>query len=243
MPLVALCPRHFLADSIIYMCVFDFRQAQLFVDVAPSASARAGWCFANVADVIAREGGSAIHGWTVWSAPGLWNAAEFHVVLKTAAGRLLDVTPKPDGEPCILFLPDPRFAADFDFYQRPNNRRERVYGTEGRDEFVSTRLAEFNTVRLEYETEKAKRKGLTITQSVGCKMKGRDRYARLIDEFLAEVGELEAMLVPTPKGTVVKDPRRLPEFHHRAADVERRKTKIFLMADMWIRGMVPRAGG
>src|SRR3982074_2404348 len=28
MPLVALCQRHFLADSIIYMCVFDFRQAQ-----------------------------------------------------------------------------------------------------------------------------------------------------------------------------------------------------------------------
>jgi hypothetical protein len=28
MPLVALCPRHFLADSIICMCEFDFRQAQ-----------------------------------------------------------------------------------------------------------------------------------------------------------------------------------------------------------------------
>src|SRR5229473_2479515 len=26
-PLVALCPRHFLAASIICMCVFDFRQA------------------------------------------------------------------------------------------------------------------------------------------------------------------------------------------------------------------------
>jgi hypothetical protein len=28
MPLVAFCLRHFLADSIICMCVFDFRQAQ-----------------------------------------------------------------------------------------------------------------------------------------------------------------------------------------------------------------------
>ena len=28
MPLVALCLRHFLADCIICMCVFDFRQAQ-----------------------------------------------------------------------------------------------------------------------------------------------------------------------------------------------------------------------
>src|ERR1700680_2163427 len=29
-PLVAFCLRHFLADSIIGMCVFDFRQAQLY---------------------------------------------------------------------------------------------------------------------------------------------------------------------------------------------------------------------
>ena len=29
MPLVALRLRHFLADSIICMCVFDFRQAQV----------------------------------------------------------------------------------------------------------------------------------------------------------------------------------------------------------------------
>jgi hypothetical protein len=29
MPLVALCLRHFLADSIICMCVFDFRQAHV----------------------------------------------------------------------------------------------------------------------------------------------------------------------------------------------------------------------
>ena len=32
MPLVALCQRHFLADSIIYMCVFDFRQSQPFAE-------------------------------------------------------------------------------------------------------------------------------------------------------------------------------------------------------------------
>jgi hypothetical protein len=31
MPLVALCPRHFLADSIICMCVFNFRQAQVLL--------------------------------------------------------------------------------------------------------------------------------------------------------------------------------------------------------------------
>src|SRR4030081_1532086 len=33
MPLVALCLRHFLADFIICMCEFDFRQAQLMLIV------------------------------------------------------------------------------------------------------------------------------------------------------------------------------------------------------------------
>jgi len=48
------------------------------------------------------------------------------------------------------------------------------------------------------------------------------------------------MLVPTPEGMVCKDKRRIPEFHRRATDVQRQKTKIFLMADMMVRGMVPR---
>ena len=43
-----------------------------------------------------------------------------------------------------------------------------------------------------------------------------------------------------PEGLVCKDKRRIPEFHRRATDVQRQKTKIFLMADMMMRGMVPR---
>jgi hypothetical protein len=42
-PLVALCLRHFLADSIICMCVFDFRQAQVVarrIAIVPSATPR-----------------------------------------------------------------------------------------------------------------------------------------------------------------------------------------------------------
>ena len=37
-PLVALCLRHFLADSIICMCVFDFRQAQVAINTLNNAS-------------------------------------------------------------------------------------------------------------------------------------------------------------------------------------------------------------
>ena len=208
----------------------------MFVEVTPTRGARAGWCFANVAKAIEREGGVAVHGWTIWSCPGLWNSAEFHVIHKTVDGQFRDVTPKPDGERDIAFAPDARFAADFDFYGRPNNVRERTLCTEGREEFVSGKLAEFSAARLDYETDKARRKGLTITQSVGAKMKGRDSFERLVDEFLEEVGEIEAMLLPTPEGMVCRDPRRMNELHRRAAAVEKKKTKIFLMADMAVRG-------
>jgi hypothetical protein len=202
--------------------------------------ARHAWCFANVAKAIEQEGGAAVHGWTIWCCPGLWNAAEFHLVQKTIDGQLRDVTPKPDGEPHIAFVPDSRFAAHFNFYDRPNSIRERTLGIDGRDEFVTNRLAEFSSAQLDYETDKARRKGLTVTQSVGSKMKGRDRFERLVDEFLEEVGEIEAMLLPTPEGMVCKDSRRVSEFHRRAAAVEKKKTKIFLMADMIVRGgMLP----
>ncbi|MCA1536722.1 hypothetical protein I6F21_29790 [Bradyrhizobium sp. NBAIM03] len=214
----------------------------LLVDVTPAEGARAGWCFANVAEVVAREGGVAVHGWAIWCCPGLWNAAEFHVVHRTIAGQLRDVTPKPDGEPHIAFVQDSRYPADFDFYQRPNGIRERTLGIEGRDEFVANKVARFSAARMAYETEKAKRKGLTVTQSIGSKMKGRGSYERLVDEFLEEVGELEAMLVPTPEGMVCKNVRRVDEFRRRAADVEKKKTKIFLMADLAVRGMVPGGG-
>jgi hypothetical protein len=226
--------------NIAAFCAPITGRPPLFVDVVPAPGARAGWCYANVADVIAKEGGDRVHGWTIWNAPGLWNAAEFHVVWKTASGQLVDVTPKPDGERFICFLPDSDYAPNFNFYGRPNNIRERVYGTEGCDEFVAAKIASFTAARLTYEMGKAKRQGLSIVQSVGSKMKGRDRYERIIDEFLKEVGEIEAMLVPTPEGMVCEDPRRVPELRRRAADIEK-KTKVFLMADLWVRGMVPDA--
>jgi hypothetical protein len=225
--------------------IFDFSEdiaggVPVFVDVAAPASARAGGCFANVADAVAQAGGEAIHGWTIWEAPGLFNNGEFHVVWKTPEGLLLDVTPKPDGEEFIMFLPDFRYPADFDFFQRPRNVRMRVYGHKERLHLVAAKIAGFNERRLAYEMDKARRKGLTLMQSVGMGLKGRDRFEKIIDTFLEDVGALEAMLVPTPDGQVCKDKRRLPEFHRRASDVWRQKTKIFLMADMMVRGMVPR---
>ena len=45
-------------------------------------------------------------GWTVWEMPGVILNLERHAVWHTTDGRLIDVTPKPDDETSILFLPD-----------------------------------------------------------------------------------------------------------------------------------------
>jgi hypothetical protein len=58
--------------DILDLCGDLARGSPVFVDVAPTPTARSGWCFANVAAAAAAEGGEACHGWTIWGAPGLW---------------------------------------------------------------------------------------------------------------------------------------------------------------------------
>lgn len=94
--------------------------------------------------------------------------------------------------------------------------------------------------RLTYEKEKAKRKGLSLSQSIGMTIRGRDRLEWLIDTFLEDVGRFEGMLKPTPSGMVLREPSRQRESDKLGADVLRQRSKLFLMADMQVRGMVPK---
>lgn len=81
-------------------------QTPFYVTVAPREGCGPRRCFLNVPEVIAREGGEMICGWTIWQGKFLLDA-EFHGVWRTPDGKYVDVTPKPDGETTILFLPDP----------------------------------------------------------------------------------------------------------------------------------------
>jgi hypothetical protein len=46
------------------------------------------------------------HGWTVWYKQDYLIEGEFHAVWRSPEGVLSDITPKPDGERRILFVPD-----------------------------------------------------------------------------------------------------------------------------------------
>ena len=77
-------------------------------------------CFHNVSDHLKAHGGSSILGWTIWEWPATMIEAEFHCVWLSSKGDLIDITPKPDGDPEVLFLRDE--AAEFDVTNPPPPR-------------------------------------------------------------------------------------------------------------------------
>jgi len=83
-----------------------------WVPVITLPGAEPGRAARNVAAKIARSGGGAQHGWAIWENPGISVAASYHLVWRSAAGHLFDVTPAPHEAERILFLPDPRPAPD-----------------------------------------------------------------------------------------------------------------------------------
>lgn len=99
------------------------RGAPVWVDVEPTSSAERQECFFNVREKIDREGGEAALGWTIWEWPSTMLDAEFHSVWRDPQGRLIDVTPKDQGETRILFLEDPDEAYD---YSQPGKWRDNV---------------------------------------------------------------------------------------------------------------------
>jgi hypothetical protein len=69
-------------------------------------------CFSNVSRLVEALGGEALLGWTIWEWPGILLEAEFHAVWEDSNGRLIDPTPKADGETRVLFLSDPNAVDD-----------------------------------------------------------------------------------------------------------------------------------
>ncbi|MBO9792755.1 SEC-C domain-containing protein [Xanthomonas phaseoli] len=80
----------------------------VYLDVQPEADAIVHECFPNVQAKVARDGGQMLCGWQLWEWPHVLVEAEFHAVLVSPAGEMVDITPKPEGETRILFVPDPR---------------------------------------------------------------------------------------------------------------------------------------
>lgn len=79
----------------------------VFVPVRDVMGHKVADCFHNVPRKIETDGGSLQYGWNVWELPNRIIEGEFHAVWVNPAGGYVDITPKPDGETQILFIPDP----------------------------------------------------------------------------------------------------------------------------------------
>ncbi|MBP2296590.1 SEC-C metal-binding domain-containing protein [Azospirillum rugosum] len=95
----------------------------VFVPVVPEPTAVVSECFPNVAAKVERDGGEIAYGWSIWEWPGVFIEAEHHAVWRSPTGDLIDVTPRPEREKKVLFVPDPETVYDWESNRRIDNRR------------------------------------------------------------------------------------------------------------------------
>jgi hypothetical protein len=76
-----------------------------YVTVETGADCVPNRSFENVTAMVKKHGGSTQHGWTMREQT-YFAEGEFCAVWRCLDGRLIDVTPRADGQTKILFLPD-----------------------------------------------------------------------------------------------------------------------------------------
>lgn len=94
------------SDIIEFCSEIDPTASSVFVPVAPVADVRHGYCLTDVPPFVQRNGGNVQFGWIIWECPKVALEAEFHACWVNPENKLVDITPKPDNEKSILFLPD-----------------------------------------------------------------------------------------------------------------------------------------
>jgi hypothetical protein len=218
-----------IAGPVLALCEDLATLAPLYLDVSPAPGARFGWCSSNVLKQCRDVGGRPIYGWLVWEERGLYLNAEFHCVWHDGT-ELRDITPTQEGETCVLFAPDPRYGADFDFTQRPNNRRFRSYGWDEREPLVRAKLAEASAPALGYKRRRAEKKGVTVRQTILSSLP-RDPLEMLIDEFLFAFGRTDAMLTVTERGMECLAPNSIALYHRYVREVHLMRRKTLMMAE------------
>lgn len=96
-----------ITDKVLALCRrLDPSREPVYVPVRPFGSGIQQNCFFNVEYQVKKSGGRNQLGWIIWEMPNVLLEAEFHAVWEDSEGQLIDITPQPDGEETVLFLPD-----------------------------------------------------------------------------------------------------------------------------------------
>lgn len=180
------------------------RTIPIRVPVLPRPGAAEGWCFRNVAEIVAAEGGRPVLGWLTWvSAVAM--TAEYHAVWAGPDGRIIDPTPKADGETFVVFGEDPDATGDFDFTKRPPARRMRTYQGRSRLDRARDAIGCFSPKEMASKRRRAQKGGKALDAWVADKLPEHDDLELAIDRYLACADAIERLLTPTSRGMMCSD--------------------------------------
>jgi hypothetical protein len=199
--------------------------APVYVPVIEDHHGLFGWCSDGVGSKIAADGGTFAYGWTIWEWPGVLLTAEFHAVWCDDAGNFFDITPKPGGETRILFLHDPTFAQDFDFDNRPRNRRVRLHQTADPAPAVAEARAKLAGPKLAYEQKRAEKAGMTLDEHLKHKLP-RDSLADAIDEVIKTCDGFEEYYDSLARSGPVQPDQRLAALAQRRERAQSEMKKL-----------------
>lgn len=171
--------------------------------VAPTSEADPDHPDGNVAVRIARDGGTALFGWTIEACP-LFLSASFHVAWVPPDGVPTDVTPRADGAAVSLFAPDSRYAPTFDFARRPEDRTRRLVATA--PERARLALAALPPSRRLYELKRAAAKGIDPTTWMAMRLPPSP-LEQEVDALLTCQALRDRLLHRPPEGGISHDHR------------------------------------
>lgn len=163
----------------------------VFIPVTQDAHGLYGWCSDGVLEKVKADGGRPIFGWTIWEWPPVLLTAEFHCVWQSPEGVLHDITPKPKREATIVFVPDLSYAVDFDFDNRPLNRRMRIYTAADRQDEAQAIKAKLQGAQLSYEERRAEKAGVSLEDWLLRKVPV-DPLPDAIDDVISACNDFEA---------------------------------------------------
>jgi hypothetical protein len=174
-----------------------------------------GWCSDGVREKIKHDGGSIVFGWTIWEWPKVLLTAEFHAVWQSPSGKLLDITPKPQHETSILFVPDYERPQDFDFDKRPLNRRRSLAPQNNPAEAV----ARMTPAQRSFERQRATKAGMSLSDWMAAKP--AYRLPALVDELIETCNRRDQLVDSIPGHGLVNAPPELTQVVTRCVQLMR----------------------
>lgn len=213
-----------LTEALKQFCGTLSGEAPEFTPVVSDWHGLHGFCNLTVATHIAENGGSAVPGWTIWEWKGVFWTAEFHLCWRSPLGTIIDVTPKPDGETSILFVPDTTYPEDFDFTKRPRNVRQRIRQAADKQPEIDRLIEKLNPTQRVYEENRAQKAGLSLGSWIARKIED-DPIIELIDQTITACNEHEEYEDSKREGQYIRADQKLRDLiMRRQRRMERLKT-------------------